>query len=79
MAAVVSGLGRAGGGAGGRGIALALAKRKIFVAHVGIFALSVEGGIDCSPELGWAAVTGNCRGWGGLVVPYRIEVSFTRT
>ena len=56
----------------GRGIVpLALAEWMVFVAHVGILALSVEGGIDGTREGIRARIARNCRWSRGFVVSIR--------
>ena len=67
MLAIIRRLQIAGIGAGLRGVALRLAEGEVFVAHVGIIALAVGGGVDGATEFGGAGEAGD-RGWGGVFV-----------
>ena len=73
MTFVVGCLDSACRGAGRRSVALTLAEWKVLVPHVGVVALGIERCVDCASEFGRTVVTCDGRGWGVLIVGYRMD------
>lgn len=68
MALIVGCLGVAVGGTCRGIVALSLAKRVIFVAHVGILTLGIVGSIDCTAKLNGSSIARNFWWWRCFIV-----------